>query len=93
MTVFDCRPKFRRGQSVREKYTLGKVLGAGGRIASLMSRCVTHDMLLGFAVVKIATNRETGKKYACKIIRLPKNDNVAKDDVSRCVTIIPFVHS
>ena len=41
LTVFDFRPKFRRGQSVREKYAVGRVLGAGGQpIALFMPRCV-----------------------------------------------------
>lgn len=37
----------------------------------------------GFAIVKLAIEKSTGKKYACKIITLPKNDKVPKDEVTR----------
>ena len=43
--------------------------GAGG--TPLASHSSTHTPLAGFAVVKVATERSTGKKYACKVMRLP----------------------
>lgn len=40
-------------------------------------------VFLGFAVVKLAVEKSTGKKYACKILSLPKSDRVPKDQVTR----------
>jgi len=59
-------PKFRKNETVHMRYTLTKILGAGG-----------------FAVVKLAIEKSTGKKYACKIITLPRNDKVPKEEVTR----------
>ena len=36
-------------------------------------------------MVKLAIEKSTGKRYACKIITLPKNDKVPKDEVTRYV--------
>eukprot|EP00210_Caulerpa_lentillifera_P007240 g6927.t1 len=37
----------------------------------------------GFAVVRVAKDKRTGQKYACKIIMLPKGDRITRDQVSR----------
>eukprot|EP00210_Caulerpa_lentillifera_P006194 g5918.t1 len=59
-------PKFQNDIDIKDRYSLGKVLGAGG-----------------FAVVRLAKDRTSGQKFACKIILLPKGERVSRDQLSR----------
>jgi len=79
-TLPSSRPKYRRGETVNMRYTLTKILGAGGSLTYFKQ---STPLCPGFAVVKLAVDKSTGKQYACKIITLPKNDNVKRDEVTR----------